>query len=393
MVQPVLAQANLELSVVIPCLNEADTLAGCIESAFQGLAAAGCAGEVIVADNGSSDGSQEIATRLGARVVSVSARGYGNALMGGIEAARGQFILMGDADASYDFKEIPAFIGALRQGFELVQGCRLPSGGGTVLPKAMPFLHRWLGNPLLTFIARLLFQVPIHDIYCGMRGFSRSFYQRLEMRCTGMEFATEMIVKGTLRKANISEVPITLHPDGRIAHPPHLRTFRDGWRTLRFFLLFSPRWLFLYPAILCLGFGGAIGLAGLLQLHIGKVTFDLSSQIVGSLVVTLGLQIFFFALAARCIAVKEGILPVRPRLNQFFRVATLERGIVLGLVCAAAGLCLIGWVTVDWWASDFGRLDYAHSVRKTVLGTLLATVGTQTIFSSFFISILGIERK
>ena len=228
--------APLELSVVMPCLNEAETLASCIEKAQRILRDYQITGEVIVADNGSEDGSLAIAERLGARVIHVPSRGYGNALMGGIETARGQYIIIGDADNSYDFLEIPNFLEKLREGYALVQGCRLPGGGGTVKKGAMPFLHRWLGNPLFSLFVRWWFQAPIHDVYCGLRGFTRELYARLDQRCTGMEFATEMIIKSALRGERMVEVPITLHPDGRTSHASHLRTFRDGWRTLRFLL-------------------------------------------------------------------------------------------------------------------------------------------------------------
>ncbi len=227
----------IELSVVMPCLNEADTIATCIQKVQRVFADHNISGEVVIGDNGSNDGSQDIARQLGARVINVPRRGYGSALMGGIAEARGEFVIMGDADDSYDFLEIPKFVDQLRAGSDLVQGCRLPSGGGRILPGAMPFLHRWLGNPMLSRMASVFFRVPIHDIYCGLRGFRRDFYESLNQRCTGMEFATEMIVKSTLANGKISEVPITLHPDGRKAHPPHLRTFRDGWRTVRFFML------------------------------------------------------------------------------------------------------------------------------------------------------------
>ena len=245
----------LELSVVMPCLNEAETLAGCIEAARQALHEHKIVGEIIVADNGSTDGSQRIAARLGACVVEVGEQGYGSALMAGIAAARGRFVIMGDADGSYDFLEIPKFVDKLRAGFDLIQGCRLPSGGGTVLPHAMPFLHRWWGNPMLSRVARWWFRTPIHDVYCGLRGFSKELYERLGQRCTGMEFAVEMIVKSQLYGAHITELPVTLHPDGRTSHAPHLRTFRDGWRTLRFFLMYSPRWLFLVPGAVLVGLG------------------------------------------------------------------------------------------------------------------------------------------
>ena len=234
----------------MPCLNEADTLAICIEKAQRAMREAGIEGEVIVADNGSTDGSQEIAQRLGARVVPVTEKGYGNALMGGIRAARGKFVIMGDADDSYDFLEIPKFVAKLRDGHDLVQGCRLPSGGGKVMPGAMPTLHRWWGNPMFSWLVQRMFRAPIHDVYCGLRGFTKQLYNRLDLRCTGMEFATEMIIKSSLFEVDIAEVPTTLHPDGRKAHAPHLRTFRDGWRTLRFFLMYSPRWLFLVPGMM-----------------------------------------------------------------------------------------------------------------------------------------------
>src|SRR5690606_28244447 len=242
---PVATNPDIERSVVMPWLNEADTLRTCIRKAIRAMHEAGIVGEVIVADNGSTDGAQEIARSEGARVVDIPVRGYGSALIGGIAEARGKFILMGDADDSYDFTEIPRFVAALREGAELVQGCRLPKGGGTVLPGAMPFLHRWWGNPMFTAMARRWFGAPINDINCGMRAFSRDLYDRLELRSLGMEFANEMIIKASLMGARISEVPITLHPDGRKSHGPHLRTFRDGWRTLRFYLIFSPTWLFL----------------------------------------------------------------------------------------------------------------------------------------------------
>ena len=240
----------VEVSVVMPCLNEADTLDRCIERAQRALQEHGIRGEIIVADNGSTDGSQEIARRMGARVVDVQPKGYGNALRGGIAAARGTFVIMGDADESYDFLELPKFVDTLRQGYDLAQGCRLPSGGGTVRPGAMPRLHRWWGNPMFSAMVRTMFWAPVHDVYCGLRGFRKDLFDRLDLRSSGMEFATEMVIKSSLRNARIAEIPITLHPDGRKAHAPHLKTFRDGWRTLRFFLMYSPRWLFLYPGVL-----------------------------------------------------------------------------------------------------------------------------------------------
>ena len=244
-------ESAIEVSVVMPCLNEADTLETCITKAQRALRENDIVGEIIVADNGSTDGSQSLGIRAGARVVHVEAKGYGNALMGGIAAARGRFVIMGDADDSYDFLEIPRLVEKLRQGYDLVQGCRLPSGGGKIMTGAMPFLHRWWGNPMFSAMARYWFGAEsIHDVYCGLRGFTKDFYNRLNQRCTGMEFATEMIIKASLFREKICEVPITLHADGRTSHAPHLKTFRDGWRTLRFFLMYCPRWLFVVPGAL-----------------------------------------------------------------------------------------------------------------------------------------------
>src|SRR6478735_3632412 len=281
------SEMPLEVSVVMPCLNEADTVGTCVEKAVRALRESGIAGEVIVADNGSTDGSQRLAESEGARVVHVPRRGYGSALIGGIEAARGRYIIMGDADDSYDFLEIPKFVKKLRDGYDVIQGCRLPSGGGRILPGAMPFLHRWWGNPMFSFLARKWFRAPIHDVYCGLRGFTKAHFEKLDQRCTGMEFATEMIIKSSLYSARIAEVPITLHPDGRKAHAPHLRTFRDGWRTLRFFLIFSPRWLFLVPGC-CLVLLGVLGYAlALPGVKFGAVTFDAHTLLFASLAILL----------------------------------------------------------------------------------------------------------
>jgi len=383
----------IELSVVMPCLNEADTLSICIDKAHAAFAQCGCAGEVIVADNGSQDGCPEIAEAHGARVVSVAQRGYGSALMAGIAAARGRFVLMGDADDSYDFLEIPNFLRELRAGHDLVQGCRLPSGGGRILPGAMPVLHRWLGNPLLSRLARIMFKLPIRDIYCGMRGFTRELYDALDQRCTGMEFATEMIIRSSMQGARIREVPITLHPDGRKSHGPHLRTFRDGWRTLRFFLLYSPRWIFLLPGLglLAMGFlGYGLALPGthLLGAQIGAHTL-----LVASLALLMGFQFLLFAVVSKAVAESIGLLPEDPRMKKFFRVATLERGILLGGGALVAGLALIGSTAIEWQRADFGPLDYASTLRHVVPGITLAALGIQTVLSSFFVSMLGMGRR
>jgi glycosyltransferase involved in cell wall biosynthesis len=383
----------IEVSIVMPCLNEADTLETCIAKALRALEGSGISGEVIVADNGSTDGSQAIAQRMGARVVPVEQRGYGSALMGGIAAARGKYIIMGDADNSYDFLEVPRFVAALRSGFELVQGCRLPAGGGTVLPGAMPFLHRWWGNPMFSLMARRWFRAPIHDVYCGLRGFTRQLYDRLDQRCTGMEFATEMIIKSSLYHAAISEVPITLHPDGRVAHAPHLRTFRDGWRTLRFFLMYSPRWLFLAPgaALIALGLVG-YGLA-MPGVTIGRLTFDAHSLLFASLAILCGYQSLLFALFTKTFAISEGLMPEDPRLNRFFQIVDLEKGLVLGVASLVVGLILLAGAINQWRLHDFGRLDYSQTMRWVIPGATLTALGLQTVLSSFFVSILGMRRR
>jgi glycosyltransferase involved in cell wall biosynthesis len=382
-----------EVSVVIPCLNEADTLAICIRKAFAAMERHRIAGEVIVADNGSTDGSVEIARREGARVVPVTTRGYGAALMGGIDAAAGRFIVMGDADDSYDFSDIPRFVERLRQGFDLVQGCRLESGGGRVLPGAMPFLHRWLGNPMFSALARRWFRAPVNDIYCGLRGFTRDLVPRLDQRCTGMEFATEMVIKASLIKARVCEVPITLHPDGRRAHAPHLKTFRDGWRTLRFLLLYCPRQLFLIPGLILM----AIGLVGyslaLPRMTVGRVTFDAHTLLFASLAVISGYQSVSFAIFAKTFAILEGLLPADARLERFRRLVTLERGVVTGAAAAALGLALLLGAVVQWRMRHFGSLDYARTMRLVVPGVTVTVLGFHTILSCFFLSLLDLRRR
>jgi glycosyltransferase involved in cell wall biosynthesis len=384
---------SVEVSVVMPCLNEADTLATCIDKAQRALREHAIAGEIIIADNGSTDGSPAIALAMGARVVTVEAKGYGNALMGGIAAANGTYIIMGDADDSYDFGEIPRFVEKLRAGHDLVQGCRLPSGGGRVAPGAMPPSHRWLGNPLFSAMARRMFRAPVHDVYCGLRGFSKNLYQRLDQRCTGMEFATEMIIKASLRAERIAEVPITLHPDGRKAHAPHLKTFRDGWRTLRFFLIYSPRWLFLFPglALILAGFAG-YGLAAP-GVTLGSVTFDAHTLLFASLFILLGYQSILFCFFSTTFAITEGLLPEDRFMTRLYSVLTLEKGLVLGALALVVGIALLLAAVNEWRLTGFGRLDYAHTMRLVVPGATLTALGFQTVLSSFFVSILGMRRR
>ena len=382
--------ATIELSVVLPCLNEADTLASCLLKAQRVLHERQIAGEIIVADNGSTDGSCEIAARMGARVVHVPTRGYGAALMGGIAAARGRYVIMGDADDSYDFGQIPAFLERLRAGYDYVQGCRLPAGGGTVLPGAMPLLHRWIGNPLFSMLARLMFSAPIHDVNCGMRGFSRALYESLEQRATGMEFAVEMIVKACTRGARIAEVPITLHPDGRRAHAPHLRMMRDGWRTLRLLLMCSPRWLYTAPGLLLMGLGLLAYGVALPGSRIAGVHFEVNTLLVGSLAVLLGYQAMLFGVFAGTFAAVEGFLPAGAFLHRFLKHASLERGLVLGLIGTILGLALIGAVVEQWWASGLGNLNYASSMRRAIPGVTLTALGFQTVLASFMISLIAL---
>jgi glycosyltransferase involved in cell wall biosynthesis len=387
------APDTVEISIVMPCLNEADTLAVCITKALAAIDEHRIRAEIIVADNGSTDGSQQIAESLGARVVPVTMRGYGSALMGGIEAARGRYILMGDADDSYDFGEVPKFLGKLREGYDMVQGCRLPAGGGTVMPGAMPGLHRWWGNPMFSALARHWFNVQVNDIYCGLRGFTKEFYTGLRQRCIGMEFATEMIIKGSLYGARIAEVPITLYPDGRLAHPPHLRTFRDGWRTLRFFLLYSPRWLFLIPglALIVMGLAGyAIGLPGV---RFRGIHFDVHTLLFASLAVICGYQSIVFAVLTKVFAISEDLLPPDPILTRAFRVIKLETGLAVGAVAMVVGAYFLFDALAIWRGTGFGDLQYAVTMRWVIPGVTLVALGFETILASFFLSLLGMRRR
>ncbi len=388
------ATAEIEVSIVMPCLSEADTLATCIEKAQRALREGGVEGEVVIADNGSTDGSPEIARRMGARVVHVAAKGYGNALKGGIAAARGKYVIMGDADDSYDFLELSKFVEQLRGGNELVQGCRLPAGGGTVRPGAMPMLHRWWGNPMFSWLARRLFGAPINDVYCGMRGFSMELYRRLGQRCTGMEFATEMIIKSVRHLGRISEVPITLHPDGRRAHPPHLKTFRDGWRTLRFFLLYSPKWLFFVPGCLLI-FLGIIGyVLGLPGLTIaGRIHFDVHTLLFSSFFITSGFQAILFAILTKTFAISEKMVPEDKRLDRLYKTVNLENGLLISLLMLVTGLILLGFTVNEWRNTDFGNLEYSYTLRLVIPGVMLASLGFESILFSFFASILQVRRR
>ncbi len=378
----------------MPCLNEADTIGVCVEKARRALHESHIDGEVIVADNGSTDDSPSIAAQLGARVVPVLTRGYGSALMGGITAARGKYIIMGDADDSYDFAEVPRFVTKLREGHDLVQGCRLPWGGGTVKPGAMPFLHRWVGNPGFSLLVRTIFKAPIHDLHCGMRGFTKQSFERLQLRCPGMEFASEMVVKASLHKEKIAEIPITLHPDGRKAHAPHLRTFRDGWRHLRFLLLMCPLWLYLIPAFLLLGSGIAL-MAWLTPgpQHVGRVELDVHSMLLGTLCALLGYQVLWMWAFARMHGWTTGLIPPDTLFRRISDYLYLERGLLAGGLCVIIGLALNLWLVHEWTASSLGPLDVQVTMRVALWGFTAIILGAQTIYGSFFLSMLGMNRK
>jgi glycosyltransferase involved in cell wall biosynthesis len=381
-----------EVSVVLPCLNEEETVGVCVEKALRSLHEAGISGEVIVADNGSSDHSREIAAAAGARVVAVAEKGYGNALMGGIAASSGRYVVMADADDSYDLLDVPRFVEALREGRDFVQGCRLPAGGGMVEKGAMPFLHRWLGNPALSFAARRMFRVPVHDVYCGMRGFTRALYDRLSLRSPGMEFATEMVIRAKIESAATAEIPIVLHRDGRKSSAPHLRTFRDGWRTLRFFLIYSPRWLFLYPAAFLALFGVAGYALALPAAQIGRATLGAHTLLVASLAILLAQQSAFFAIAAKAFGIREGLLQADRRTARILSAVTLERGLVAGALAVAFGSAFLLLSVGRWWQHDFGPLDYGTTLRWLVPGVTLIALGVQAMMWSFFVSLLRMKR-
>ena len=382
---------SCELSIVMPCLNEAETISVCIRKAITFLAETGISGEVIVADNGSTDGSQELAARLGAQVVRVGRKGYGSALMGGIAASRGAFIIMGDADDSYDFSNIEGFVKKLREGFDLVMGCRLPRGGGTVMPGAMPWKNRWIGNPSLSFLGRLFFHSPAQDFHCGLRAFTKAAYEQMDLKTTGMEFASEMVIKATLKSMRIAETPITLHKDGR-SRPPHLKPWRDGWRHLRFMLIYSPRWLFFVPGLLLFlaGFVTAC-LTYWVPFKLGGKVFDVGTLLVASMWMIIGVQFVALACFTKVFAIAEGLLPQDAAFAKVFRYFTLEKGICLGLAMLVTGGVILLRAVWVWREAGYGPLNYAENLRRLIPAATLIVVGIQTISASFFLSILGLK--
>ncbi len=383
-------EAQYELAVVMPCLNEAETLATCIRKAKHAFAVNGIAGEVVVADNGSTDGSQQIAIENGARLVRVPVRGYGAALMAGIKAADAPFIVMADADDSYDFSHIPRFLEKLNGGADLVMGNRFKGG---VKPGAMPFLHKYLGNPVLSLIGQILFGAPIKDFHCGMRGFTKDAFERMNLRTTGMEFASEMVVKGTVLDMNIVEVPTTLSPDGR-SRSPHLRTWRDGWRHLRFLLMYSPRWLFLYPGLLLTIFGG-VASAWLLprERSIGSIHLDVDTLLYTLACLLIGFHAVVFSVSAKVFAIAEGLLPEDPKFSRWFRYITLETGMLAGLFFFLLGLGGTIYALVLWKHLGFGPLSPRSMLRLTMPSAVALMLSAEIFFSSFFLSMLGLRRK
>ena len=378
-----------ELTILMPCLNEAATVGNCVAKARGFLARAGIVGEVLVADNGSNDGSPALAQGAGAGVVSVEERGYGAALAGGIAAARGRYVIVGDADDSYDFARLEGFVEKLREGYPLVMGNRFRGG---IAKGAMPLLHRYLGNPVLSFVGRLLFGARVGDFHCGLRGFDRDAVRSLDLRTRGMEFASELVVKAVLAGWRIAEVPTRLHPDGR-GRPPHLRSWRDGWRHLRFLLLFSPRWLFLYPGLALL----ALGIALTIALYSAPLRFlgaglDIHSMLYASAGALLGLQLCLFALFARVSAQNAGLLPRHPGLDRLLLGLTLERGLLLGLAAAACGLLWSAAAFWQWRAAGFGALDPRVVMRDTIPASALMIGGMEIMLASFLLSLLNWKR-
>lgn len=382
-----------EVSIVMPCLNEAETLQACIEEAWRAINNSGVRGEVVIADNGSTDDSPSIALQAGARLVHVKDKGYGNALLGGIQAATGTYILMGDADGSYDFGELPVFLERLRQGKDFVMGCRLPAGGGTIQPGAMPWKHRWLGNPVLSGLGKLFFRASIDDFHCGLRAFRRDAILALDLRCAGMEFASEMVVKSTVAGLRVDQVPITLRPDRR-TRAPHLRSWRDGWRHLRFMLLYSPKWLFFVPGLF-LFTAGTLGFLVLMHgpVRIGAVTFDTNTLLICSATILIGFQILFFAVYTKTFAVQTGLLRPDPRIMWLLNSQPVEWGVGIGIILALLGMGYIIYSVLQWQEVGFGSLSYSYSLRIVIPGVTAVALGVQCIFSGFALAVLGLERN
>ncbi|PWH12585.1 MAG: dolichol-P-glucose synthetase [Anaerolineae bacterium] len=377
-----------ELSIVLPCLNEEKTLGTCIRKAQAFLQRSGVQGEVIVADNGSTDRSVEIAESLGARVTHISEKGYGSALRGGFAAARGKYILMADSDDSYDLENLSPFLEKLREGYDLVMGNRFKGG---IRPGAMPWHHRYIGNPVLSFIGKLFFRTPANDFHCGIRAFTKEAVQRMNLQTTGMELASEIVIKASILGMKVCEVPTTLSPDGR-GRPPHLRSFRDGWRHLRFLLLYSPAWLFLYPGLFLLTMGGLLSLLLFFgPVNIGFRYIDFHTFIAAGSLSYLGLNMVSFAVITRVYAYYNGLLPAPPRLFVLFRYLNLETGLLAGAVLVLSGLILL--LRAILLSDNFAQIGFDTSVRLVFGGALALVSGAQVIFTSFVLSMVGMKIK
>ncbi|MCK7591500.1 glycosyltransferase family 2 protein [Subsaxibacter sp. CAU 1640] len=383
-------EKQIELSIVMPCLNEAETLEICIQKAQKFLTNHNVEGEIIIADNGSIDGSQLIAEANGAKLIKVFEKGYGSALKGGIEAANGRYIIMADADDSYDFTALKPFLDRLREGNDLVMGNRFKGG---IKAGAMPFLHKYLGNPVLSFLGRLFFRIDIGDFHCGLRGFSKEAYQQMNLKTTGMEFASEMIVKSKLKNLKITEVPTTLSPDGR-SRKPHLKTWSDGWRHLRFLLLYAPNWLFLYPAIVMMLFGLSISGVLIMQpIHINGLIFDIHTLLYSSSLFFIGFQFIVFYGLTKIYAVENDLLPMSDRYSRLFRLINLEKGLIVGGIILILGLILSFYSLNIWKESEFGNLQPTEVFRVIIPSVFTILIGIQIILFSFFFSILGLKRS
>jgi glycosyltransferase involved in cell wall biosynthesis len=387
---PAAAGDLVELTIVMPCLNEAETLEKCIRKARRFLAESGVNGEIVIGDNGSTDGSQDLAGRDGARVVDVPVRGYGSAVFHASLAARGRYVIMGDSDDSYDFAALGPFLAKLREGYDLVMGNRFLGG---IRPGAMPWKNRYIGNPILSSIGRLFFNCPARDFHCGLRGYSAEAFRRMNLCTTGMEFASEMVIRATLLGMRITEVPTTLDPDGR-SRPPHLRPWRDGWRHLRFMLLFSPRWLFLIPGLILMLVGVA-GLASLWRgdLAIGRLHLGVHTMLYAAMTLAIGYQTVIFSIFTKVFAISEGLLPDDRALSKMFRYVTLESGVIAGFVLLALGAAGTISAFSYWSATSFGPLNPEKMLRLVIPAAFTFMLGCQTILSSFFLSVLGLRMR
>ena len=383
-------QNQLELTIVMPCLDEAETLGICIKKASDWLRANDVKGEIVIGDNGSTDGSQKIATDLGARVIDVETRGYGAALIGAIENAQGKFVIMADSDDSYDFTALMPFVEKLREGFDLVMGNRFRGG---IAPGAMPWKNRYIGNPILSFVGRLFFRCPAKDFHCGLRGFTKDAFIRMNLSTTGMEFASEMVIKATLNSMRITEVPTTLSPDGR-SRPPHLNPWRDGWRHLRFMLIFSPKWLFFYPGLFFLSFGLAVGTWLLPERRqIGSVFFDIQTMLYSWAIFVIGFQGVYFSIFSKVFAASRGLIPQNPRLERALNWVSLEVGLVIGIVLALLGIGGAVFSLVNWGHHAFGQLDANEAMRWAIPSAVSVIIGFQIILGSFFIGLLRMPTR